>query len=78
MTREELVELVRRIMAADAASEEEDDALLALFEASVPHPRASNLIFWPEHELGEKRELTPEEVVDLALAYKPIELGPGG
>ena len=39
MTRAELVELVPRIVAADAATEEEDDALLALFEANVPRRR---------------------------------------
>jgi hypothetical protein len=33
----------------------------------------SSLIFWPNHE-GFDRELTPDEVVDLALAYRQIEL----
>jgi hypothetical protein len=32
------------------------------------------LIFWPEHAIGEQRELSAEEVVDLALSYKPIAL----
>jgi hypothetical protein len=39
-------------------------------------PRTSSL---PDHELGpehEGRPQTAEEVVDHALAYKPIELGP--
>lgn len=76
MSRDELIDLVRRIMAAEGETEEEADALVELFEANVPHPRASNLIFWPEHEIGERRELTPEEVVDLALSYEPIPLGP--
>ena len=69
-----MIDLVRRIMEADAASEAEHDALIDRFEASVPRPGASALIFWPEQE-GFDRELTPEEVVDVALAYRPIELG---
>jgi hypothetical protein len=43
----------------------------------VPRPDASDLIFWPEHATGERRELTAEEVVDLALSYEGIALGPG-
>jgi hypothetical protein len=76
VTRYELIDLVRRIIAAEGETEEEDDALMALFEANVPRPNASDLIYWPEHAIGERRELTPEEVVDIALSYKPIQLGP--
>ncbi|HEY4348115.1 MAG TPA: bacteriocin immunity protein [Gaiellaceae bacterium] len=76
MTHAELVDLVRRIMAGEGDTEEEGDALVELFEANVPRPGASDLIFWPEHAIGEPRELTPEEVVDTALSYKPIPLGP--
>ena len=72
MDRSELIGLVRRIMNDVAPSEEEADRLIALFEESVPHPRASGLIFYPEEEFG--REPTPEEVVDRALSYRPIEL----
>jgi hypothetical protein len=63
-------------MAAEGETEEEADALIARFEANVPRPDASDLIFWPEHAIGERRELTPEEVVDMALRYKPVPLGP--
>jgi hypothetical protein len=74
-----LLTLVSRILRCETADEQEEDRLVELFDNSVAHPRASNLIFWPERELGpnaQRRELTPEEVVDIALAYKPIELGP--
>ncbi len=54
-------------------TESEQDAALREFEARVPHPPVSSLIFWPNHE-GFDRELTPDEVVDLALAYRQIEL----
>jgi hypothetical protein len=74
--REELITLVQRIMAGEAKTEEEDDRLVELFEANVPRPGASDLIFWPEHALGERRQLTAEEVVDLALSYKRIPMGP--
>jgi hypothetical protein len=49
------------------------DAALRELEARVPHPRVSSLIFWPNHQ-GFGRELTPDDVVDLALAYRQIEL----
>jgi hypothetical protein len=74
--REDLISLVRRIMAGEANTEAEDDRLVELFEANVPRPGASDLIFWPEHANGQRRELTAEEIVDLALSYKPTPLGP--
>jgi hypothetical protein len=77
MDRDELIALVRRIMAAEGETEEGADRLVELFEANVPHPDASNFIFWPEHAIGERRELSAEEIVDMALSYRPISLGPG-
>jgi hypothetical protein len=44
MTRDELIDLVRRILAAEARTEEEEDALVRQFEENVPHPSASDLI----------------------------------
>lgn len=64
--------LVTYLMSADGTDEEQDAAFKEL-EARVPHPRVSDLIFWPGLE-GFDRELTPDEVVDVALAYRPIEL----
>ena len=74
MTREELVDLVRRIQRAEG-TEDELDALVGEFDRAVVHPRASNLIFWPGHE-GFERDAAAEEIVDAALAYRPIEMGP--
>jgi hypothetical protein len=65
MTREELIDLVKEIMAAEG-TEEEIDQKLSLLRKNVPHPRVSNLIY---HD-----DLSAEEVVDKALAYKPIQL----
>lgn len=46
MTRDELVVLVIRIMKADG-SEEEIDLMIDRLVASVPHPRVTDLIFYP-------------------------------
>ncbi|TCC65450.1 hypothetical protein E0H73_00425 [Kribbella pittospori] len=70
--REELVRLVTYLMSGDGTDEEQDTALRELV-AQVLHPRVSNLIFWPNHE-GFDHDLTPHEVVDIALAYRPIEI----
>jgi hypothetical protein len=68
MERTELVALVGRLLAADYASEEERDRLLTVLEKSVRDPNVSDLIFYPE------REMTAEEIVDAALAYRPMQL----
>lgn len=70
--RAEIVRLVTYLMSAEGTEAEQDTAVKAV-ESRVLHPRVSSLIFWPRHE-GFDRDLTPEEVVDLALAYRPIEL----
>lgn len=64
-TKQQLIELVRRIMNAEC-TEEEQDEMLDLLERSVPHPEISDLIFWDD------RNLTPEEIVEKALRYQPI------
>lgn len=76
LSRDELIRVVRRLQ-SELADEGEEDRLVALFNESVPHPRASDLIFYPEREFEEDRrdgERTAEEIVDRALAYKAIEL----
>jgi hypothetical protein len=46
---------------------------LALVERNVPHPTISDLIFYPPNGI----ELSAEEIVNVALGYRPIELGAG-
>jgi alkylhydroperoxidase family enzyme len=80
MERDELIALVERILGTEPKSEEET-RLLRLFQANVSHPSAANLIFVEEEFtlVGLEREptgLTPEQIVDTALAYEPIPLGP--
>ncbi len=65
MDRIELIRLVEKIMRCEG-TEKEQDELLELLEKNVLDPQVSNYIFYEEN--------TPEEVVDKALAYKPIIL----
>ncbi|MDW6057043.1 bacteriocin immunity protein [Streptomyces sp. FXJ1.4098] len=71
MSRAEAVALVQRIMDADYASEEEADNWLDMLDRALACPagHVSGLIFRPP-----ERELSADEVVDHALAYRPIAL----
>ena len=77
LSRAELVEIVRRAMPRDDLYDEENEPYwTALFEANVPRPGAANLIYHPPDGTADPATWnpTPGEVVDLALAYRPIEL----
>ncbi|MDU0203964.1 bacteriocin immunity protein [Paenibacillus sp. MAH-36] len=65
LSKDQLIELVRKIMRVEG-SEEEIDNMIEFLKFSVPHPEVSDLIYWNENEL------TAEEVVEQALSYKPI------
>ncbi|WP_211340197.1 bacteriocin immunity protein [Solirubrobacter pauli] len=47
LSRDELIALVEKILRADG-TEAEHHELVRRFEHSVPHPRATDLIYWPE------------------------------
>ncbi|MEC0129010.1 hypothetical protein [Paenibacillus pabuli] len=64
-----LVEMVRKLMNAEGTGNELDDMLTEL-EQELPYAEISNLIFWDD------RELTPEQIVEEALAARPILLPP--
>ncbi len=66
--RAELVALVQRIVDMRYTEEELPD-ILDLVARSTACPEVSDLIFWP------KREMTATEIVDAALAHRPIILG---
>jgi hypothetical protein len=68
LTRNELITLVEKIMECNGNEAEMGEWIITLKD-NVPHPAVSDLIFYSE------KELTPEEVVDRALAYKPFILG---
>lgn len=71
MTRQELVELVAKIVSANG-SEAEIAEWLQTLEANVPDPAVSDLIYWAE------REMTADEIVDRARAYEVVALPPPG
>ncbi|MEV4921503.1 hypothetical protein [Streptomyces roseoverticillatus] len=69
VTRDELVEIVRRITAAGPDA----DYYLTLLEANVPHPRVGDLLFAGDGAV-DGRKPSPEEIADEALAYRRIAL----
>ena len=68
MTKEELVEIVIRIRTAEG-TEDEIDQLMDKFEANVPDPKAGNYLIESKYD-----DLSPEEIVEKALSYKPFSL----
>mgnify|MGYP002622481698 CR=1 FL=1 len=71
LSRDQLVALVRGIMNAEG-TEQEIRHWVRAFEANVPHPASSALVFWPDHVPGFKNPApTAEEIVDFALQYQP-------
>ncbi|MDA0170955.1 bacteriocin immunity protein [Solirubrobacter taibaiensis] len=76
LSRDELIDLVERILRVEG-TETEHQALVRRFEQSVPRPGASDLIYWPERRAdGAPHEMSAAQIVDAALAYRAIELGP--
>lgn len=78
MTREELIELGRKIVNCEG-TEEEINSMYELFSKNVPHPNGANLFYYPENYNARKFHIaeynqTVEEVVDKALSYKSIQL----
>ncbi len=67
LSRDELIRLVERIRAANG-TEDEIHEWLMLARRSVVDPQMGNYINHPD------REMSAEEVVDRALAYKPLQL----
>lgn len=68
--RQQATEAVQRIMDGHYAGADAADALEALGPAlGCPAGRVSELIFWPK-----ERGLSTGEVVERALAYRPIAL----
>jgi hypothetical protein len=71
MGRAVAVALVQRIMDAERGSDDEVDGRLSRLNRALACPSGwvGDLIFWPP-----ERELSADEVVDQALAYRPIPL----
>jgi hypothetical protein len=78
ITRAELIELARRVMAVDGA-EHEVHFWLDMLALNIPDPRVSDLINWPGIYFGDgdnSREFTPEQVIDIALARAAVTAVP--
>jgi hypothetical protein len=69
MNRNQLIELVKKIQSEEVKTQNEVIELVLLFEQNVPDPNASDYIFEKKYEY-----MTPEQIVDKALSYKPIIL----
>ena len=70
LTREEMIALVERIIRHDGDEDQISEWLDQLARA-IPNPHISQIIFWPEPD---EEGLTPEQIVDKAMQYRPIEL----
>lgn len=66
LSKLEIIDLVRRVCECKYSSEEEEYEILNIIRSNIPAPDISDLIF--KHV----PELTPEEIVEKALSYKPI------
>jgi len=66
--RDELIEMVEKIQSF-AGSEEEIDILIDMFLQNVPDPGALDYLHAKKYE-----SLTPDQIVDKALSYKPFYL----
>ena len=67
MSKEDLVRLVTKIMNTEG-SEAEIDEYVGIVNREVPHPEWMTLAFYDD------RNLTPQQVVEEALAYKPLQV----
>jgi hypothetical protein len=86
VTRKELIEVIRRAMPQNEFADEHE-AYMAIFDANVPMPNASNLIFYPPdydettntwnggRSIGEY-DPTPEEILEIALNWKDKKAKP--
>ena len=70
MSRSEAVALVLRLMTGDYTSEAEADAWVEQLKRSLGCPHITDLIFYPE----DGGSPTAEDIVERALAYRPIAL----
>lgn len=71
LNREQLVDLVHRIVNAEGSAAE-IDTLVSIFDANCKHPDKNGLIFWPNGFRGDpaRPEPTVEEIVDQALTWR--------
>lgn len=67
LSKEELIDLVEKI--CDVCGDEDQiDNWIEIIEKETGCPEVSDYIYW------EKENLSPKEIVETALSYKPILL----
>lgn len=64
LSKESLIELVRKILDPEHYEEYEIDIKVQLLKEAVTDPKITDYIFW--------EGMTPEEAINKALSYKPI------
>ena len=62
-SREQIIDLINQILDVESHTEEEIDRLVEKLKSGVIDPNISDYIFWDD--------LTPEQIADKALSYKP-------
>lgn len=68
MEKNELIALVKKILAANC-TEKELDEMVSLFVENVPDPNATKYLYAKEYE-----GLSPDQIVEKAMAYRPFQL----
>ena len=69
MSRDEAVPLMQRLLDVDVADEAEGDDILEVLRRGLACPHISDYIYWDRDT-----ESNAGQIVDRALAYKPIAL----
>ena len=63
-SKEQIINLINQILDVENHTEDEINRLVEKLESGVIDPNISDYIFWDD--------LTPEQIADKALSYKPI------
>ena len=63
-SKEQIINLINQILDVENHTEDEINRLVEKLESGVIDPNISDYIFWDN--------LTPEQIADKALSYKPI------
>ncbi len=63
-SKEQIIDLINQILDVENHSEEEINSFVDKLKNGVIDPNISDYIFWDN--------LTPEQIADKALSYKPI------
>ncbi len=63
-SKEQIIDLINQILDVENHTEDEINRLVDKLKSGVIDPDISDYIFWDD--------LTPEQIADKALSYKPI------